>query len=220
MAFDEEGQADSLERRKVICERAYRILVDEVGFPAEDIIFDPNIFAVATGIEEHAAYGTDYIEATRLDQGQPAPRPGVGRRLERLLQLPRQQRGARGDPRGLPLPRHQGRHGHGHRQRRCPAALRHRRHQAARRHRGRRAQPAPRRGRPAPHHRRGLPRQRRGGRPDRRGVALDARARADHARPRQGHRRARRRRHRGAAARDRRGRRAAARGHRGPSRTA
>jgi 5-methyltetrahydrofolate--homocysteine methyltransferase len=65
MAFDEEGQADSLERRKVICQRAYDILTQEVGFPAEDIIFDPNIFAVATGIEEHAAYGTDFIEATR-----------------------------------------------------------------------------------------------------------------------------------------------------------
>jgi len=65
MAFDEQGQADNLERRKVICERAYRILVDEVGFPAEDIIFDPNIFAVATGIEEHANYGVDFIEATR-----------------------------------------------------------------------------------------------------------------------------------------------------------
>ncbi|WP_235531585.1 methionine synthase [Phycicoccus sp. Soil748] len=65
MAFDEDGQADSLERRKVICRRAYDILTQEVGFPAEDIIFDPNIFAVATGIEEHAAYGTDFIEATR-----------------------------------------------------------------------------------------------------------------------------------------------------------
>jgi 5-methyltetrahydrofolate--homocysteine methyltransferase len=65
MAFDEDGQADNLERRKTICERAYRILVDEVGFPAEDIIFDPNIFAVATGIEEHANYGVDFIEATR-----------------------------------------------------------------------------------------------------------------------------------------------------------
>ncbi len=65
MAFDEEGQADNLERRKSICERAYRILVDEVGFPAEDIIFDPNIFAVATGIEEHANYGVDFIEGTR-----------------------------------------------------------------------------------------------------------------------------------------------------------
>ncbi|MEV7627931.1 methionine synthase [Actinoplanes sp. NPDC089786] len=65
MAFDEDGQADNLERRRQICERAYRILVDEVGFPAEDIIFDPNIFAVATGIEEHANYGVDFIEGTR-----------------------------------------------------------------------------------------------------------------------------------------------------------
>lgn len=65
MAFDEDGQADNLERRKQICERAYRILVDEVGFPAEDIIFDPNVFAVATGIEEHANYGVDFIEACR-----------------------------------------------------------------------------------------------------------------------------------------------------------
>lgn len=65
MAFDEDGQADNLERRKAICERAYRILVDEVGFPPEDIIFDPNVFAIATGIEEHASYGLDFIEATR-----------------------------------------------------------------------------------------------------------------------------------------------------------
>ena len=65
MAFDEQGQADNLERRIEICQRAYRILVDEVGFPAEDIIFDPNCFALATGIEEHATYGVDFIEATR-----------------------------------------------------------------------------------------------------------------------------------------------------------
>ena len=65
MAFDEEGQADTLERRKEICSRAYRILTEEVGFPAHDIIFDPNVFAVATGIEEHANYGVDFIEATR-----------------------------------------------------------------------------------------------------------------------------------------------------------
>ena len=64
MAFDEQGQADNLERRREICGRAYRLLVDEVGFPAEDIIIDPNIFAVATGIEEHAAYGIDFISAT------------------------------------------------------------------------------------------------------------------------------------------------------------
>jgi 5-methyltetrahydrofolate--homocysteine methyltransferase len=65
MAFDEEGQADDLERRKVICRRAYDILVEQVGFPAEDVIFDPNVFAVATGIEEHANYGVDFIEAAR-----------------------------------------------------------------------------------------------------------------------------------------------------------
>jgi 5-methyltetrahydrofolate--homocysteine methyltransferase len=65
MAFDEKGQADTLERRKAICERAYRILVEQVGFPPEDIIFDPNIFAVATGIEEHDRYAVDFIEATR-----------------------------------------------------------------------------------------------------------------------------------------------------------
>ncbi len=65
MAFDEDGQADNLERRKQICRRAYDILVDELGFPAEDIIFDPNIFALATGIEEHVNYGVDFIEATR-----------------------------------------------------------------------------------------------------------------------------------------------------------
>jgi 5-methyltetrahydrofolate--homocysteine methyltransferase len=65
MAFDEKGQADTFERKKEICARAYRVLVEEVGFPAEDIIFDPNIFAIATGIEEHANYAVDFIEATR-----------------------------------------------------------------------------------------------------------------------------------------------------------
>ncbi len=65
MAFDEKGQADTYARKTEICQRAYRILVDEVGFPPEDIIFDPNIFAVATGIEEHNNYAVDFIEATR-----------------------------------------------------------------------------------------------------------------------------------------------------------
>jgi 5-methyltetrahydrofolate--homocysteine methyltransferase len=64
MAFDEQGQADTEERKVEICTRAYRLLT-EIGFPAEDIIFDPNIFAVATGIEEHNNYGVDFIEATR-----------------------------------------------------------------------------------------------------------------------------------------------------------
>ena len=65
MAFDEDGQADSFERKIQICKRSYDILVDEIGFPSEDIIFDPNIFAVATGIEEHNNYGLDFINATR-----------------------------------------------------------------------------------------------------------------------------------------------------------
>jgi 5-methyltetrahydrofolate--homocysteine methyltransferase len=65
MAFDENGQADTLKERVSFCQRAYRILTEEVGFPAEDIIFDPNIFAVATGIEQHNSYGIDFIEATR-----------------------------------------------------------------------------------------------------------------------------------------------------------
>src|ERR1700744_5890105 len=65
MAFDEVGQADTAERKVSICERAYRILTQEVGFPPEDIIFDPNIFAVATGIDEHNNYAVDFIEATR-----------------------------------------------------------------------------------------------------------------------------------------------------------
>jgi 5-methyltetrahydrofolate--homocysteine methyltransferase len=65
MAFDEKGQADTFARKIEICERAYRILVDEVGFPPEDIIFDPNIFAIATGIEEHDNYAVDFIEAVR-----------------------------------------------------------------------------------------------------------------------------------------------------------
>ncbi|MAY87056.1 MAG: methionine synthase [Pseudooceanicola sp.] len=65
MAFDEQGQADTLQRKTEICARAYKVLTEQVGFPPEDIIFDPNVFAVATGIEEHDNYGVDFIEATR-----------------------------------------------------------------------------------------------------------------------------------------------------------
>ena len=65
MAFDEKGQADTRARKFEICERSYRVLVDQVGFPPEDIIFDPNIFAIATGIEEHDNYAVDFIEAAR-----------------------------------------------------------------------------------------------------------------------------------------------------------
>ncbi len=65
MAFDEEGQADTFERRIAICERAYRLLVDDIGFPPQDIIFDPNVLTVATGIEEHNNYAVDFIKAAR-----------------------------------------------------------------------------------------------------------------------------------------------------------
>ena len=65
MAFDEQGQADTADRKLAICQRAYRLLTEQVGFPAEDIIFDPNIFAIATGIEEHANYAVEFVEATR-----------------------------------------------------------------------------------------------------------------------------------------------------------
>src|SRR5271168_2396329 len=65
MAFDEKGQADTRNRKVAICERAYTLLTQRLGFPPEDIIFDPNIFAVATGLEEHNNYAVDFIEATR-----------------------------------------------------------------------------------------------------------------------------------------------------------
>ncbi len=65
MAFDEQGQADTVERKVAICERAYKLLTEKIGFPPEDIIFDPNIFAVATGMEEHNGYGVAFIEAAR-----------------------------------------------------------------------------------------------------------------------------------------------------------
>lgn len=65
MAFDEDGQADTIDRKVTICQRAYKLLTEEVGFPPEDIIFDPNIFAIGTGIEEHNEYAINYFEATR-----------------------------------------------------------------------------------------------------------------------------------------------------------
>ena len=65
MAFDEKGQADSLERKIEVCERSYRLLTEQIGFPAEDIIFDPNVLTVATGMEEHNDFAVAFIEATR-----------------------------------------------------------------------------------------------------------------------------------------------------------
>ena len=79
MAFDERGQADTLARRIEVCQRAYRLLTENAGFDPQDIIFDPNIFAVATGLEEHARYGIDYLEATRwIRQNLPGARVSGG----------------------------------------------------------------------------------------------------------------------------------------------
>ncbi len=79
MAFDEKGQADTYARKIEICERAYRLLVDQVGFPASDIIFDPNVFALATGLEEHNNYGVDFIEAVRwIKQNLPGAKTSGG----------------------------------------------------------------------------------------------------------------------------------------------
>ena len=124
MAFDEQGQAATYEEKIRICERAYRILVDEVGFPPEDIIFDPNILTVATGMEEHNNYAVDFINATRWIKANLPHAKGQRRRLEHLLQLSRQQQGPRGHALRVPLSRHRRRHGHGHRQRRHARGLR------------------------------------------------------------------------------------------------
>ena len=142
MAFDEEGQADTLERKVAICTRAYKLLTEEIGFPPEDIVFDPNIFAIATGIEEHNGYGIAFIEAARQITADAAACPYLRRRLEPLLLVPRQRAGARGDARGVPLLRHPGRDGHGHRQCRPARRLRVDRAGAARSLRGCDLQPA------------------------------------------------------------------------------
>ena len=123
MAFDEKGQADTLERKVAICTRAYDILVNQVGFPPEDVIFDPNIFAIATGIEEHNGYGVAFIEAAAHHPKRPSARPHLRRRVEPLVLVSRQRARARGHALGLPLSRHQGRHGYGHRQRRTDGGL-------------------------------------------------------------------------------------------------
>ena len=72
MAFDEQGQADTLERKQEICARSYRLLTERVGFPPQDIIFDPNMLTVATGIEEHNNYAVEFHRGDALDQAEPA----------------------------------------------------------------------------------------------------------------------------------------------------
>ena len=126
--------------RWTICTRAYDLLTEEAGFAPEDIIFDPNVFAIATGIEEHDNYGVDFIEAAGEITAHAAACSHLRRRLEPVLLVPRQRAGARGHARGLPLPRHPARHGHGDRQCRPARRLRHDRTGTARGLRGCRAQ--------------------------------------------------------------------------------
>ena len=162
MAFDEQGQADTVARKVAICERSYELLTEQVGFPPEDIIFDPNIFAVATGIEEHNNYAHDFIEATRGDQARLPARAHQRRRQQRVVLVPRQRSGARGDALGVPVSRDQGRHDDGHRQRRPARDLRGHRSGAARARRGRDPESPPRRDRAAARDRGALTRARRG----------------------------------------------------------
>ena len=115
MAFDEKGQADTVERKVAICERAYELLTERLGFAPEDIIFDPNIFAVATGIEEHNRYAWISSRPPRRSSAH-ARRAGERRRQQRVVLLPRQRAGARSDALGVPVPRHPGGLEHGHRQ--------------------------------------------------------------------------------------------------------
>ena len=118
MAFDEKGQADTVERKVEICQRAYKLLTEKVGFDPHDIIFDPE----HPGRSPPASRSTTTTPSTssrrRATSKRPARARRFGRRHQHLVLVPRQQRRARGDARGVPLPRHQGRHGHGHRQRR------------------------------------------------------------------------------------------------------
>ncbi len=167
MAFDEQGQADTADRKVAIATRALRLLTEVVGFEPEDVILDPNIFAIGTGIEEHAGVRRRLHRGDAPHQGEPAGSAGLGRRVQRLVLVPGQRPHPRGDPLGLPVPRDRGRHGHGHRQRRRPRDLRRHRADAARPRRGRRAGPPSRCHRAAP--------RRRG--PVRRGAGQRGRAR-------------------------------------------
>jgi 5-methyltetrahydrofolate--homocysteine methyltransferase len=115
MAFDEKGQADTLERRKEICRRAYDILTNEVGFPPQDIIMDPNILTVATGIEEHNNYAVDFIETVKwIKKNLPLAMVSERRTEQHFVLLSGKQCGARSDACRVSLPRDQGRVGYGH----------------------------------------------------------------------------------------------------------
>ena len=198
MAFDETGQAGTVERKFEICERAYRLLVEEAGYEPADIIFDPNILAIATGMEEHAEFAKAFIEATREIKRR-CPGSHVSGGVSNLSfsfrgNEPVRQR----DPLRVPVPRDRGRPRHGDRERRPADGVR--RHPAgpARARRGHHLQPPARRDRA--HGR--VRRDREGRRPGARArplVARGVRAGAPVARARARHRRVHRGRHRGGA---------------------
>ena len=123
MAFDEIGQAVEIDRKVEICKRAYGILVDEIGFAPEDIIFDPNILTVATGIEEHNDYAINFIEATRIIKGAMSGCEDLRRCQQHQLLVPRQQRGPRSHAQRIPVPRREGWNGYGYRERRSARGL-------------------------------------------------------------------------------------------------
>ena len=150
MAFDEDGQADTAERKVAIATRAYRLLTEQAGFAPEDIILDPNIFAIGTGIEEHARYAVDYIEATRRIK---ATLPGVlvSGGVSNVSFAFRGNDPIREAIHSVFLYHAIARRdGHGHRQRRRPGHLRRDRPRPARARRGRRPRPPARRHGAAP----------------------------------------------------------------------
>jgi 5-methyltetrahydrofolate--homocysteine methyltransferase len=98
MAFDEQGQADTVARKVEICQRAYHLLVDQAGFDPHDIIFDPNVLAIATGLEEHNEYGINFIEATRQINGGVSGRQGQWRDQQPVVLVPRKRRRTRSHP--------------------------------------------------------------------------------------------------------------------------
>ncbi len=145
MAFDESGQAVTTERRVEVCARAYTILTRDLGFPPQDIIFDPNVLTVGTGIEEHNDYAVSFFEATRRIK-ETLPLSKVSGGVSNVSFAFRgQQSGPRGHARGFSLSRHPGRDGHGHRQRRAAGRLRRNSAGPAGACRGRPPEPAARR---------------------------------------------------------------------------
>ena len=181
MAFDEDGQADSLERRTAVCAAGVPDPHRAGRLPARGHHLRPERLRDRDRDRGARDVRPGLHRGDPLDQAEPARCPGLGRDLQRQLLVPRQQPGARGDPRRVPVPRDRGRPRHGHRQRRCAGRLRPGRRGAARADRGRRAEPTSRRGRTPPRGRRAV--QRRGRRPPRRPRRSGASSRSASASP-------------------------------------